>query len=690
MSTKDGEGTRPAFPKRAIVTAGMPYGNKGLHFGHIAGVFVPADCYARFLRDRIGPENVMFVSGTDCYGSPIDEGYRKLREQGFEGSIADYVEENHRAQKEALDAYNISLDIYEGSGTGSCKPVHEWFTDLFIRRLYENGYLEKRATAQFYDEKAQTFLNGRQVVGRCPVPGCKSEKGYADECDLGHQYMPVDLIAPKSTITGETPAMRDVVNWYFKLPGFRTLLMQYVDEIAKRDDVRDVVATTIREFLVPPIIYVKNDLEEEYRALAEELPPHVFLPAEKGKQSFGLEFEDIEVRDEARDVLSAHGLRFRTGKALVPFRLTGNIEWGVPAPQLEDEDRLTVWCWPESLWAPISFSTACLMNRGHERDEWRRWWCDPEARVYQFIGQDNIYFYGVAQTAMWAATQQGHEPRAQASPGELEQTTLIANHHVLFMGNKASSSGKVKPPMAIELLEHYTAEQLRAHFLALGLGSKSVSFSPKPYDPKMQELKEKDPARYKKVADPALKESALLTNVFNRLARSCFYAAQRMYGVTLDNDKTGEMANGAQSFMPLGTVDAGLVEHACQTVLEYERLMYRTEIHSVMNLMDGYLREANKYWNTWSKDEDADQVAVLRNAFFLLRMSAVLMHPIAPAGTEMIRDYLCFGEEFWSWEHIFEGNEAFCSDEELGSGKHAIRTLERRVDFFSKHPSQYE
>ena len=201
MSTKDGEGTRPAFPKRAIVTAGMPYGNKGLHFGHIAGVFVPADCYARFLRDRIGPENVMFVSGTDCYGSPIDEGYRKLREQGFEGSIADYVEENHRAQKEALDAYDISLDIYEGSGTGSCKPVHEWFTDLFIRRLYENGYLEKRATAQFYDEKAQTFLNGRQVVGRCPVPGCKSEKGYADECDLGHQYMPVDLIAPKSTIT---------------------------------------------------------------------------------------------------------------------------------------------------------------------------------------------------------------------------------------------------------------------------------------------------------------------------------------------------------------------------------------------------------------------------------------------------------------------------------------------------------
>ena len=110
---------RPVFPKRAIVTAGMPYGNKGLHFGHIAGVFVPADIYARFLRDRIGRENVLFVSGTDCFGSPINEGYRKLVEAGeFEGSIADYVQRNHDWQARSMQAYDISLDIYEGSGIG--------------------------------------------------------------------------------------------------------------------------------------------------------------------------------------------------------------------------------------------------------------------------------------------------------------------------------------------------------------------------------------------------------------------------------------------------------------------------------------------------------------------------------------------------------------------------------------------
>lgn len=161
---------RPEFPKRAVVTAGMPYGNKGLHFGHIAGVFVPADVYAHFLRDRIGPDNVLFVSGTDCFGSPINEGYRKLVEAGdFDGTIADYVQMNHDAQKAALDAYDISLDIFEGSGIGLSGVKQQEMTDAFITRLYDNGWLEKLSTPQFYDAQAGTFLNGRQVIGvaRC-------------------------------------------------------------------------------------------------------------------------------------------------------------------------------------------------------------------------------------------------------------------------------------------------------------------------------------------------------------------------------------------------------------------------------------------------------------------------------------------------------------------------------------------
>lgn len=109
------------WPKRAVVTAGMPYGNKNLHFGHVGGVFVPADCFARFLRDRIGKDNVIFVSGTDCYGSPIEEGYRKEVEAGtFEGTIEEYVERNHNRQAETLEAYDISLDLFCGFWLWPC------------------------------------------------------------------------------------------------------------------------------------------------------------------------------------------------------------------------------------------------------------------------------------------------------------------------------------------------------------------------------------------------------------------------------------------------------------------------------------------------------------------------------------------------------------------------------------------
>ena len=114
MASKLSRDTRPSWPRRAIVTAGMPYGNKNLHFGHVGGVFIPADFFARFLRDRLGAENVLFVSGTDCYGSPIMESYRKLREEGYDKSIGAYVQENHDRQEATLDAYDISCDLYAG------------------------------------------------------------------------------------------------------------------------------------------------------------------------------------------------------------------------------------------------------------------------------------------------------------------------------------------------------------------------------------------------------------------------------------------------------------------------------------------------------------------------------------------------------------------------------------------------
>ena len=126
MASKLSKDSRPTWPRRAIVTAGMPYGNKNLHFG------------ARFLRDRIGRENVLFVSGTDCYGSPIMESYRKLHdEQGYEKHISDYVEANHESQAATLAGYDVEPDFFGGSALEPAVHVHEQMTDEIILRLKE-------------------------------------------------------------------------------------------------------------------------------------------------------------------------------------------------------------------------------------------------------------------------------------------------------------------------------------------------------------------------------------------------------------------------------------------------------------------------------------------------------------------------------------------------------------------------
>ncbi len=680
------------WPKRAVVTAGMPYGNKALHFGHVGGVFVPADAFARFLRDRIGSENVRFVSGTDCFGSPIEEGYRKLVEAGeFEGTIRDYVRRNHDVQKATLDAYDISLSVYEGSGLDHCGEVHQQDSYEFITKLYENGWLKLDSTLQFYDAEAGTFLNGRQVQGHCPVQGCKSEKAYADECDLGHQFSPEDLINPVSSVTGTVPEMRPVDNWYFDLPAFTQYLREYTEEVAWDKNIRPVVAQTVREFLGAPVIFIKNELYDKYVAIAEQLPPHVYHEAEKGKASFEIEFTTIGDRDDARSVLGAAGIRYRTGKALVPFRITGNIEWGVKAPVLEGVRDLCVWCWPESLWAPISFTQAVNDQLGLPEGSWKDFWCSKDAEVYQFIGQDNLYFYGVAQPAMFQALRvkspdapesvdaknvKGCDLGSSFAGGEwaLRQTNLIANHHILFGKTKASSSGKVKPPTADALLEHYTAEQLRAHWLALGLDQKSVGFSPKPFDP--DEAKRTDP----RVADPALKEAALLNNVFNRLARSCFYEAQKNF----------------EGNMPLDEPAEDVVVAAQDTLRKYDELMHGVHLHEVMSLCDTYIRTANKRWadgiREAEKTEDGElRRFVLATSFFETRVAALMMHPIVPRGTELIGKQLGFEpESFFSWEGNFDGMAELCSEEEVRAGKHRINPLPPRFDFFPKHESQFK
>lgn len=675
MASKYSMNDRPSWPRRAIVTAGEPYGNKGLHFGHVGGVFVPADFFARFLRDRLGRENVIFTSGTDCYGSPIMESYRKLKEnEGYDKSIGEYVESNHSRQAATLNNYNISCDVYGGSGLEPAAQIHNEVTAEIIKRLHERGTISKRSTLQFYDAKAGTFLNGRQVIGRCPIQGCKSEKAYADECDLGHQFEPEELIAPKSQLTGEVPELRPVDNLYFDLPAYLDFMKTYTAKLAQNPQVRSVVSKTMEEWLLPAQLYIQNKFREAFDAVEDQLPEHTVLEPEGNKSSFTVTFPSWKERDDAHAVLANGGVRFRSGKALVPFRITGNIDWGVPVPEVDGVNDVTCWCWPESLWAPMSFTMAVNDKMGLPRGSWRDFWCSEDAEVYQFIGQDNLYFYGVAQPALIEALRPGDILTPGVTEHPIRQTTLVANHHILFGDKKASSSGSVKPPTADELLDYYTVEQLRAHFLALGLDQKSVGFKPKPFLATPEELADT------RVADPVLKEGALLTNVFNRLARSCFYEAQKNF----------------EGYMPLGDASEDVVAKVHEVLRAYDETMHRVELHTIMSIMDEFIRWANKRWSDGIREventgDDELRRQVLVDSFFLLRMATLLMHPVVPAGAEKICDYLSFEfDDFFSWNYDFENMDELCSAGEITEARHRIRELPPRFDFFAKHPSQYK
>ncbi len=645
---------RPTFPKRVMITSGMPYGNKTLHCGHIGGLFVHADTFSRFMRDRLGANNVLFVSGTDCYGSPILESYRKLKETtNYSGSIEDFVKNNHDQQFNTLKKYEIDLDFYGASGVGPAKEEHEQVSKEIFEILQKNKTLSKINTLQFYDEVAKTFLNGRQVVGQCPFENCKSEKAYADGCDLGHQYMPKELINPTSTLTGMRPVLKEIGNWYFNLQDNKELLVNWVDYLEKNTKTRPYVLKEIREFLKTPELYIKKEYIEDFNKIKYKLPR--FYSTNTDKSSMTICFDSLKDRETACDILTEYKIRYRTGKTLVPFRLTGNISWGVKVP---DEKDLTFWVWPESLWAPISFTRTYLKNSNRKNKDWKDWWCSKDCSIFQFIGEDNIYFYGPAQHALWFNTQKG-KPSVNVQDGDLQISTLVSNKHLLFLNQKASSSSNIKPPMADELLKFYTAEQLRAHFLGLNLGNNSASFMPKQFNPL---AKEDD-------VDLVLKEGNLLTNVYNKILRTLFYTWQKHF----------------DGVVPYGEVTNQVLIDCTKLILKYEKLMSQTRFHMVTYELDTFIRNINKFWLNNCDENNLDNLKqTIIDTLHMVKVAMVLLHPIAPNSIENLAEFLHLNKNVFSWDKIELPIYEFVEDKE----NYKPEFLLPKQDFFKKHSTQ--
>ena len=209
--------------KRHTVTAALPYANGPIHIGHLAGVYIPADIYARYLRSK--GEDVAFICASDEHGMAITMRARK------EGTTPQaIVDKYHGMIKDSMSQLVISFDIYSRTSN----EVHHETAQMFFKELYKKGLFEERTSEQYYDDEAKQFLADRYITGTCPR--CNHPAAYGDQCEnCGASLNSTDLINPKSTLTGNAPVMKETKHWYLPLQDYEEWLKKWIVDGHKKD-----------------------------------------------------------------------------------------------------------------------------------------------------------------------------------------------------------------------------------------------------------------------------------------------------------------------------------------------------------------------------------------------------------------------------------------------------------------------
>lgn len=584
-------------PRRAVVTAGMPYANGPLHLGHLAGAQLPADIYARWLGMIIGRENVLFVCGTDDHGSTSEVAAIK---EGV--TIREFIDGIHARQRKTLARFSIGLDAYSGTSRPDCFPIQQEVCHDFLRRLHANGLLEKRTSRQWFDPTIQRFLPDRLVRGTCPNPKCGDPDAYSDECDrCGHQHDPTELIDPRSVLTGATPEMRDTVHWWLDMWSVSETLRTWI-EGKKKTWRPSVIADTLEKVL--PALRFEGEHEARYKELKATLPAHKskYAPGKKVVLQFGNK-ADLEA---ARQALARENIATVLADEWAHRSITRDIVWGVPVPPIDpDLAGKTLYVWPDSLIAPISFSQVALRERGLDPATHADYWRDPEARVVQFLGQDNVFFYVLMQGAMWLGTQE--DPHRLPRPGELQLTDVIGSFHLLVKGEKMSKS-RGNYFTGDQLLDErgYTADQIRYYMALLGLSDKSSDFD-------FAKLDERN---------------RFLAGPMNAAFERPISAAHSKF----------------DGKVPDGVLLEGVVSDTIRIVQRYVKSMDRADYPNLLFEIENYARIVNSLFTQHKPHDDRHPEEGRRNAlysaFYVLKNLMIMLHPFVPETMDRLRESL--------------------------------------------------
>ena len=592
-------------PKTIVVTGGMPYANGPLHLGHLAGAMVPPDIMARYARMWVGKNNVLFVSGNDDHGSTSEVAAIKA---GM--PVREFIDHIHEKQVQTTTRYGISYDIFSGTSQPDCYPVHKETCQDFMTRLWKNKMLEKKTTKQWFDPKISRFLQDRNVTGKCPNPNCSNESAYSDVCEVCNtNYDPSQLINPRSSLSDATPELRDTNHLWLDMWKVSDQLTSFIK--TKQNKWRKGVFNEVFE-TVQPALQFDNTHEPTFKEMRSILPKHKsrYAPGKK----VVVQFENLADYATGKKAMEEKGIACEALDGWAHRSITRDVTWGIPVPEGIDPEMKgkTLYVWPDSLIAPISFTKVALAKQGRDSKEWERFWKDPEARIFQFLGQDNVYFYVLMQGAMWIGVR-------GSDTADYTMTDVYSVFHLMVNGEKMSKSrGNFYSADELTNEMGYHPDQVRYFLSTLSLAEKQSNFDFETFN-----------ERNKFLAGP-----------LNAAIEKPIAAANSKFGGVVPDGKLLEKAE----------------KETMKIVQMYVKNMEKADHITLLGQIENYARLINSFFVQYKPHDDrhdeTERKDALYTSFYILKNLMIMLHPFVPQTMEKVRLSLNLPESVFSLNEL--------------------------------------